>query len=168
MGNKLYVGNLPYSVRDEDLQQSFGQFGSVTSAKVMMERDTGRSKGFGFVEMGSDAEAQAAINGMNGQPLGGRSVVVNEARPMEARPPRSGGFGGGGGGGGYGGGGGGGGRSGGGGGYGGGGGSGGGGGGYGGGGGGGSDGGFRSPYGDGGGGGGRSGGGGGGGGRGGY
>ena len=169
MGNKLYVGNLPYSVRDEDLQQSFGQFGSVTSAKVMMERDTGRSKGFGFVEMGSDAEAQAAINGMNGQPLGGRSVVVNEARPMEARPPRSGGFGGGGGGGGGGGygGGGGGGRSGGGGGYGGGG-SGGGGGGYGGGGGGGSDGGFRSPYGGGGGGGGRSGGGGGGGGRGGY
>jgi hypothetical protein len=166
MGNKLYVGNLPYSVRDEDLQQSFGQFGSVTSAKVMMERDTGRSKGFGFVEMGSDAEAQAAINGMNGQPLGGRSVVVNEARPMEARPPRSGGFGGGGGGGGYGGGGGGGGRSGGGGGGYGGGGSGGGGGGYGGGGGGGSDGGFRSPYG--GGGGGRSGGGGGGGGRGGY
>ena len=158
MGNKLYVGNLPYSVRDEDLQQSFGQFGAVTSAKVMMERDTGRSKGFGFVEMGSDAEAQAAITGMNGQPLGGRSVVVNEARPMEARPPRTGGFGGGGGGyggggssgdggGGYGGGGGGGGRS----------------------GGGGSDGGFRSPYGGGGagGGGGRSGGGGGGG-RGGY
>jgi hypothetical protein len=164
MGNKLYVGNLPYSVRDEDLQQSFGQFGSVTSAKVMMERDTGRSKGFGFVEMGSDAEAQAAINGMNGQPLGGRSVVVNEARPMEARPPRTGGFGGGGGG--YGGGGGGGDRSGGGG-YGGGGGGGGGrsgGGGYGGGG---SDGGFRSPYGGGGSGGGRSGGGGGGG-RGGY
>ena len=149
MGNKLYVGNLPYSVRDEDLQQSFGQFGAVTSAKVMMERDTGRSKGFGFVEMGSDAEAQAAINGMNGQPLGGRSVVVNEARPMEARPPRTGGgFGGGGGG--YGGGG-------------------GGGGGYGGGGGrsgGGSDGGFRSPSGGGGSGGGRSGGGGGG--RGGY
>ena len=150
MGNKLYVGNLPYSVRDEDLQQSFGQFGAVTSAKVMMERDTGRSKGFGFVEMASDAEAQAAINGMNGQPLGGRSVVVNEARPMEARPPRTGGFGGGGGG--YGGG------------------AGGGGGGYGGGGrssGGGSDGGFRSPYGGGGAGGGRSGGGGGGG-RGGY
>ena len=157
MGNKLYVGNLPYSVRDEDLQQSFGQFGAVTSAKIMMERDTGRSKGFGFVEMGSDAEAQAAITGMNGQPLGGRSVVVNEARPMEARPPRSGG-GGFGGGGGYGGGGGGGDRS--------------GGGGYGGGGGGrsgggGSDGGFRSPYGGGGSGGGRSGGGGGGG-RGGY
>ena len=156
MGNKLYVGNLPYSVRDEDLQQSFGQFGAVTSAKVMMERDTGRSKGFGFVEMGSDAEAQAAIAGMNGQPLGGRSVVVNEARPMEARPPRTGGFGGGGGGYGGGGGGGGGDRS--------------GGGGYGGGGrsgGGGGDGGFRSPYGGGGSGGGRSGGGGGGG-RGGY
>jgi RNA recognition motif-containing protein len=109
MGNKLYVGNLPYTVRDEDLQQSFSEFGSVTSAKVMMERDTGRSKGFGFVEMGSDAEAQAAINGMNGQSLGGRSVTVNEARPMEARPPRTGGYGGGGdrsgGGGGYGGGG---------------------------------------------------------------
>jgi len=99
MGNKLYVGNLPYSVRDSDLEQSFGQFGAVTSAKVMMERDTGRSKGFGFVEMGSDAEAQAAIEGMNGAPLGGRSLVVNEARPMEPRPPRSGGFGGGGGGG---------------------------------------------------------------------
>ena len=98
MGNKLYVGNLPYTVRDEDLQQSFGQYGSVTSAKVMMERDTGRSKGFGFVEMGNDAEAQAAIAGMNGQSLGGRSITVNEARPMEARPPRTGGFGGGGGG----------------------------------------------------------------------
>ena len=110
MGNKLYVGNLPYSVRDGDLEQSFGQFGTVTSAKVMMERDTGRSKGFGFVEMASDAEAQAAISGMNGQALGGRSLVVNEARPMEPRPPRSGGGGGGyggggGGGGGYGGGG---------------------------------------------------------------
>ena len=95
MGNKLYVGNLPYSVRDDDLQQSFSAFGTVNSAKVMMERDTGRSKGFGFVEMGSDAEAQAAIQGMNGQPLGGRSLVVNEARPMEPRPPRTGGFGGG-------------------------------------------------------------------------
>jgi len=159
MGNKLYVGNLPYSVRDGDLEQSFGQFGTVTSAKVMMERDTGRSKGFGFVEMGSDAEAQAAVNGMNGQPLGGRSLVVNEARPMEPRPPRSGGGGGGGGyggggregGGGYGGGGG---RDGGGG-YGGGGGRREGGGGYGGGGrregsAGGNDGNFRSPYGGGG------------------
>src|SRR5438270_39111 len=110
MGNKLYVGNLPYQVRDSDLEQAFGQFGQVTSAKVMMERETGRSKGFGFVEMGSDAEAQAAIDGMNGQSLGGRSIVVNEARPMENRPRGfggggSGGYGGGGGGGGYGGGG---------------------------------------------------------------
>ncbi len=103
MGNKLYVGNLPYSVRDNDLEQAFGQFGAVSSAKFMMERDTGRSKGFGFVEMGSDAEAQAAIKGMNGQNMGGRDLVVNEARPMEPRPPRSGG-GGFGGGGGYGGG----------------------------------------------------------------
>jgi len=126
MGNKLYVGNLPYSVRDADLADAFAPFGTVTSAKVMMERDTGRSKGFGFVEMGTDAQAQAAIEGVNGQALGGRSVVVNEARPMEAqRPPRAGG-------GGYGGGR----REGGGGGY--------GGGGYGGGG---QDGGFRSPYG---------------------
>jgi hypothetical protein len=122
-------------VRDSDLEQSFGQFGTVTSAKVMMERDTGRSKGFGFVEMGSDAEALAAVEGMNGAPLGGRSLVVNEARPMEPRPPRSGGFGGGGGG--YGGGG----RE--------------GGGGYGGGGREGGGGGFRSPYGGGGAGGGR-------------
>ena len=149
MGNKLYVGNLAYSVRDESLHQAFSQFGTVTSAKVMMDRDTGRSKGFGFVEMGSDAEAQSAINGMNGQALEGRAIVVNEARPREERP---GGFGGGGGSrGGYGGGGGG-----------------GGGGGrspYGGGGGGGG----RSPYGSGGGGGrGGYGGGGGGGGRGGY
>ncbi len=99
MGNKLYVGNLPYSVRDGDLEQAFGAFGAVTSAKVMMERDTGRSKGFGFVEMGSDAEAQAAISGMNGQSLGGRNCVVNEARPMEPRGPRTGGYGGGAGGG---------------------------------------------------------------------
>lgn len=166
MGNKLYVGNLAYSVRDESLQQAFSQFGTVNSAKVMMDRETGRSKGFGFVEMGSDAEAQSAINGMNGQALEGRAVVVNEARPREERP---GGFGGGGGSrGGYGGGGGGGGYGGG-----------GGGGGYGGGGGGGGrspyggGGGGRSPYGSGGGGGGRGGygsggGGGGGGNRGGY
>ncbi|MCX7658944.1 MULTISPECIES: RNA-binding protein [Caldimonas] len=92
MGNKLYVGNLAYSIRDEDLNQAFSQFGAVTSAKVMMDRDTGRSKGFGFVEMGSDAEAQSAINGLNGQALSGRAIVVNEARPREPRP---GGFGGG-------------------------------------------------------------------------
>ena len=102
MGNKLYVGNLAYSVRDDSLQQAFAEFGNVTSAKVMMDRETGRSKGFGFVEMGSDAEAQAAINGMNGQPLEGRNIVVNEARPREERP---GGFGGGGSRGGFGGGG---------------------------------------------------------------
>ena len=140
MGNKLYVGNLSYNVRDDDLQQTFAQFGTVSSAKVMMDRETGRSKGFGFVEMSSDAEAQSAINGMNGQQMDGRALVVNEARPREERPGgfggggRSGGGGGfgGGGGGGYGGGGGAG-RSGGGGGFGG---SGGGGGGYGGGGGG--------------------------------
>ena len=98
MGNKLYVGNLPYSFRDNDLEQAFGQFGQVTSARVMMERDTGRSKGFGFVEMGSAAEAQAAIEGMNGHQTGGRALVVNEARPMEQRPRGFGGNGGGGGG----------------------------------------------------------------------
>ena len=98
MGNKLYVGNLPYAFRDNDLQQAFSQYGTVSSAKVMMERDTGRSKGFGFVEMGDDAQAQAAIAGMNGQQFGGRGLVVNEARPMEPRPPRTGGYGGGGGG----------------------------------------------------------------------
>jgi cold-inducible RNA-binding protein len=100
VGNKLYVGNLPYSFSDSDMQQAFSPYGTVSSAKVMMERDTGRSKGFGFVEMGSDAEAQAAIKGMNGQSIGGRGLVVNEARPMEPRAPRSGGYGGGGGGGG--------------------------------------------------------------------
>jgi hypothetical protein len=111
MGNKLYVGNLSYNVRDDDLQQTFAQFGTVSSAKVMMDRETGRSKGFGFVEMGSDAEAQSAINGMNGQQMDGRALVVNEARPREERPGgfggggRSGGGGGFGGGGGYGGGG---------------------------------------------------------------
>ena len=95
MGNKLYVGNLAYTVRDESLQVAFAPFGTVTSAKVMMDRETGRSKGFGFVEMSSSAEAQAAMNAMNGQSIEGRAVVVNEARPREERP---GGFGGGGGG----------------------------------------------------------------------
>jgi hypothetical protein len=108
MGKKLYVGNLSYSIRDNDLEQAFGEFGGVTSAKVMMERETGRSKGFGFVEMGTDAEALAAIEGLNGHTLDGRALTVNEARPMEPRPA-GGGFGGGrsggGGGGGYGGGG---------------------------------------------------------------
>ena len=113
MDNKLYVGNLPYSFRDQDLEDTFSAFGAVQSAKVMMERDSGRSKGFGFVEMADAAQAQAAINGVHGQNFGGRDLVVNIARPMEARPPRSGGgyggsgrggYGGGGGGGGYGGG----------------------------------------------------------------
>jgi RNA recognition motif-containing protein len=92
VGNKLYVGNLAYSVRDENLQQRFAEFGTVTSAKVMMDRDTGRSKGFGFVEMSSPAEAEASIRGMNGQSIDGRAIVVNEAKPKEAG---SGGFGGG-------------------------------------------------------------------------
>src|SRR5215212_615206 len=96
MGNKLYVGNLSYNIRDDDLQQAFAQYGSVSSAKVMMDRDTGRSKGFGFVEMGSDPEAQAALDG--------RAIVVNEARPREERPGGYGGSRSGGGGGGYGGG----------------------------------------------------------------
>src|SRR3989442_6339785 len=99
MGKKLYVGNLPYSVSDSDLQQMFEAHGTVQSAQVIMDRDTGRSKGFGFVEMGSDAEAQAAISAMNGKEVDGRALTVNEARPKE------GGGGGGGGRGGYGGGG---------------------------------------------------------------
>ena len=93
MENRLYVGNLSYSMRDDSLQQQFAAFGEVTSAKVMMDRDSGRSKGFGFVEMGSPAEAQAAIQGLNGKAVDGRPLTVNVARPMESR--------GGGGGGGY-------------------------------------------------------------------
>lgn len=95
MSTKLYVGNLSYSVRDEHLVHHFSEYGNVVSAKVMMERDTGRSKGFGFVEMSDANEAQAAIRGSNEQPLEGRNLIVNEARPMESRPPRTGGFGGG-------------------------------------------------------------------------
>jgi cold-inducible RNA-binding protein len=92
MNNKLYVGNLAYAVRDNDLEQAFAEFGEVISAKVMMERDTGRSKGFGFVEMATEEQAQAAINGLNEQQLGGRNLMVNVARPREERPA---GFGGG-------------------------------------------------------------------------
>ena len=123
MGKKLYVGNLSYDVDSSQLEEMFTGHGTVTSAQIITDRDTGRSKGFGFVEMGSDAEAQAAIAALNGQQSNGRALTVNEAKPKENR---SGGGGGGrsGGGGGYGGGGGG--RSGGGGGYGGGGGGGGG------------------------------------------
>ncbi len=102
MGKKLYVGNLAYSVSDSELEQLFGAFGTVQSAQVIHDRDTGRSKGFAFVEMGSDAEAQAAIRGLHEQEHNGRPLTVNEARPKEPRP---GGGGGGGGRGGYGGGG---------------------------------------------------------------
>jgi RNA recognition motif-containing protein len=88
MGNKLYVGNLPYTTRDDDIQQAFSPFGTVASAKVMIERDSGRSRGFAFVEMSSEAEAHAAIEGLHGQPFAGRDLVVNEAKPQEARPAR--------------------------------------------------------------------------------
>ena len=111
MGKKLYVGNLAYSMSSSDLEQLFGQFGTVQSAQVIQDRETGRSKGFGFVEMSSDAEAQAAIQGLNEQEHQGRPLAVNEARPREDRGGGGGGGGRGGrGGGGYGGGGGGGGR----------------------------------------------------------
>ena len=100
MGRKLYVGNLGYGVSDSDLNQMFSPHGTVDSAQVIQDRSTGQSKGFGFVEMGSDAEAQAAITALNGQDRDGRALTVNEAKP---RAPRSGGGGyGGGGGGGYG------------------------------------------------------------------
>ena len=102
MGKKLYCGNLSFNVTSSDLDQLFAQFGTVQSAEVINDRDTGRSKGFGFVEMGSDAEAQAAIAGINGTEHDGRTLTVNEARPRE---DRRGGGGGGGGRGGYGGGG---------------------------------------------------------------
>jgi RNA recognition motif-containing protein len=94
MGNKLYVGNLSFSLDDSSLQSIFAEFGTVTSAKIIMDRDSGRSKGFGFVEMSSDSEAKNAIEQMNGKEIEGRALTVNEARPQE---PRSGGFGGGGG-----------------------------------------------------------------------
>lgn len=103
MGRKLYVGNLPYSATDQGLTDKFGAFGGVDSAKVITDRDTGRSKGFGFVEMSTDAEANAAIEGLNGKDFDGRPMQVNEARPQQKRP--GGGGGGGGGRGGYGGGG---------------------------------------------------------------
>jgi RNA recognition motif-containing protein len=91
MSSKIYVGNLPYSIDDAALRHNFAEYGEVASAKVMMDRDTGRSKGFGFVEMGSAAEAEAAIGGLNGMSVGGRSIVVNISRPKE---PSTGGYGG--------------------------------------------------------------------------
>ena len=99
MGKKLYVGNLNYEVNSSDLQRAFSEFGTVQNAEVISDRDTGRSKGFGFVEMGTDAEAQAAITGMNLKELNGRCVTVNEARPRPERGGGGGGRGGGGGGG---------------------------------------------------------------------
>ena len=109
MGKKLYVGNLPYSTSSSELQEMFAPFGTVQSAEVISDRETGRSKGFGFVEMGSDQEAEAAIAAMNGKDQGGRALTVNEAKPREERPRGGGGggrggYGGGGGGGGRGGG----------------------------------------------------------------
>ncbi len=113
MGKKLYVGNLPYSISSADLEKLFSPFGTIRSAEVISDRMTGQSKGFGFVEMDSDDQAQAAMTALNGKPHAGRPLTVNEAKPREDRGPRGGGGGRGGyggGGGGYGGGGGGGGR----------------------------------------------------------
>lgn len=94
MAKKLYVGNLSYSTTSDSLQNAFGQYGTVVSAQVIMDKMTGRSKGFGFVEMSTDEEAQAAINAWNGKELDGRALTVNEARPLEPRAPRSNGGGG--------------------------------------------------------------------------
>ena len=95
MGKKLYVGNLPFSATEEDIATKFAAAGKVESAKLIIDRDTGRSKGFGFVEMSNDAEARAAIDKFNGQDFGGRPMTVNEARPQERKGPRPGGGGGG-------------------------------------------------------------------------
>ena len=102
MATKLYVGGLPYSTTQDELRDTFAKAGAVASASIIMDKMTGRSRGFGFVEMENDADAQKAIEMWNGQDLGGRKLTVNEAKPMEARAPRSGGgdsYGGGGGGG---------------------------------------------------------------------
>jgi RNA recognition motif-containing protein len=99
MNNKLYVGGLPYSVTEGRLEEIFAEHGTVQSARVISDKFTGQSRGFGFVEMASGEEAQKAIEALNGTQLDGRTLVVNEARPQEERPPRTGGGGGGGGGG---------------------------------------------------------------------
>jgi RNA recognition motif-containing protein len=96
VGKKLYVGNLSYDTSDSKLQEMFEEFGGVQSAQIIMDRETGRSKGFGFVEMGSEEEAKAAINGLNGKEIGGRVLTVNEARPREDRGGGGGGRSGGG------------------------------------------------------------------------
>ena len=90
MAKKLYVGNLPYTMTNDELRDTFVEFGSVDSASVVMDKMTGRSRGFGFVEMTNDAEADSAIDALNGKDGGGRSLVVNEARPMGDRPVRGG------------------------------------------------------------------------------
>jgi len=95
VGKRLYVGNLSYNVSNEQLEEMFSQYGTVSFAQVVQDRDTGRSKGFGFVEMSSDAEAQAAIDGLHNQQFDGRPLTVNEARPKEQRPGGGGGGGGG-------------------------------------------------------------------------
>jgi RNA recognition motif-containing protein len=96
MGKKIYVGNLAYGIDNSGLEQMFQEFGTVQLAQVIMDRETGRSKGFGFVEMGSDAEAQKAIKALNGKDVDGRNLTVNEARPREDRGGGRGGYGGGG------------------------------------------------------------------------
>ncbi len=99
MATKLYVGGLPYSTTQDELRDAFAKAGTVTSTSIIMDKMTGRSRGFGFVEMASDDDAQKAIEMWNGQDFGGRKLTVNEAKPLEARPPRrEGGYGGGGGG----------------------------------------------------------------------
>ena len=95
MGKKIYVGNLPFSATNESLSEMFSSYGQVDSSKIVTDRDTGRSKGFGFVEMSDSGEADAAIEKLNGSDYGGRSLTVNEARPMEPRTGGGGGFGGG-------------------------------------------------------------------------
>ncbi len=95
MAKRLYVGNLPYKMTDDEMRDLFAQYGSVESASIIMDKMSGRSKGFGFVEMSNDEEAQAAISALHNTMVGDRTIVVNEARPMEARPPRQGGMGGG-------------------------------------------------------------------------
>jgi RNA recognition motif-containing protein len=99
MATKLYIGGLPYTTTQDELQEAFAKAGSVVSTSIIMDKMTGRSRGFGFVEMGSDDDAQKAIEMWNGQDFGGRKLTVNEAKPLEARPPRreSGGYGAGGG-----------------------------------------------------------------------
>jgi RNA recognition motif-containing protein len=95
MAKKLFVGNLPWSTTNDDLQQAFSAHGAVTSATILTDKMTGRSRGFGFVEMENDSEAEAAVAALNGVDMGGRKIVVNEARPMTERPPRSNNYGGG-------------------------------------------------------------------------